>query len=179
MPYVITSLDTSASGYAGKGVVCPTFMVSALADLAEDSVILNAHAGSKYILAGTPTTYGYKNPLNSQWILPAATPILITAQPADVDTVAGNITESVSVAAYAQDGANTYTPTYQWYSNSTETTDDATVIADATAAAYVIPGETAQGTIYYYCVITANSDNSDKTLQTRYAKVVVAAAPGA
>ena len=176
MPYVITSLDTSASGYAGKGVVCPTFMVSALADLAEDSVILNAHAGSKYILAGTPTTYGYKNPLNSQWILPAATPILITAQPADVNTVAGSITESVSVAAYAQDGAGTYTPAYQWYSNSTETTVGATEIAGATAAAYAIPEETAEGTIYYYCVITANTD---KTLQTRYAKVVVAAAPEA
>ena len=175
MPYVITSLDTSASGYAGKGVVCPTFMVSALADLAEDSNILNAHAGSKYILAGTPTTYGYKNPLNSQWILPAATPILITAQPADVNTVAGSITESVSVAAYAQDGANTYTPTYQWYSNSTAATAGATEIGGATAAAYVIPGATAEGTIYYYCVITANND---KTLQTRYAKVVVAAAPG-
>ena len=175
MPYVITSLDTSASGYAGKGVVCPTFMVSALADLAEDSNILNAHAGSKYILAGTPTTYGYKNPLNSQWILPAATPILITAQPADVNTVAGSITESVSVAAYAQDGAGTYTPAYKWYSNITETTVGATEIDGATAAAYAIPGATAQGTIYYYCVITANTN---KTLQTRYAKVVVAAAPG-
>lgn len=175
MPYVITSLDTSASGYAGKGVVCPTFMVSALADLAEDSVILNAHAGSKYILAGTPTTYGYKNPLNSQWILPAATPILITAQPADVDTVAGNITESVSVAAYAQDGSGTYAPDYQWYSNTSEDYDAPSSLAGATSATYAIPVETAAGTYYYFCTITANS----KTLNSAIATVVVAAAPEA
>ena len=45
------------------------------------------------------------------------------------------------------------TPTYQWYSNSTNNTTGGTSISGATAATY-LPPTSSVGVIYYYCLVT-------------------------
>lgn len=170
MAYVVISRDDSASGYGTAGGVSLTFKISELADLADDATILNAPSGSFYVL--NDLSVGSKDPASNQWILPAATPILITTQPSDVSTTAGEITESLTVACYARDSSASYTPTYQWYSNNSEDYTTPSSIEGATSATYAIPAETAAGTYYYFCTITANS----KTLNSTIATVVVAAA---
>lgn len=55
------------------------------------------------------------------------------------------------------------TPTYQWYSNTTNNTDGATPIDGATTASYSVP-TTAQGTTYYYCVATNEQGNATSTI---------------
>lgn len=173
MAYVIKSLDTSALGYGNKGVVCPTFSISALADLAEDSEILNAPAGSTWVLANTLAT-GSKDPLTKHWVLPDLTPILITTQPVDVSTTAGAITESLSVVAYSHDSSGNRAITYQWYSNNSEDYTSPTSVEGATSATMVLNTELAEGTYYYFCTLTSNS----KTLDTAISTVTVAAGEG-
>lgn len=67
------------------------------------------------------------------------------------------------------------TLSYQWYSNSADSTDGATKIDDATADTYtpVVAnvGTTAQ-TTYYYCVVT-NTNASTYTITSGIAKVTV------
>ena len=173
MGYKVIGVDNSAIntlGYAHKGAACPTFLIHELADLAADELIRDCEAGF-YVLAGDMSV-GSKDPDTGKWILPAATPILITRQPGDVNTTEGEITEALSVEAYAQDSSAEYTPTYQWYSNDSEDYTTPTELTGVTTATYAIPAETAAGTYYYYCAITANG----KTLNSAIATVVVASA---
>lgn len=173
MGYKIIGVDNSAIktlGYAHKGAACPTFLIHELADLAEDTTIRDCEAGF-YVVAGDMSV-GSKDPDSGKWILPAATPILITRQPGDVNTQAGEITEALSVEAYAQDSTAEYTPTYQWYSNNAKDYTSPTSLTGETNASFEIPTAAAAGTYYYYCEITANS----KTLNSAIATVVVASA---
>ncbi|RNB89517.1 hypothetical protein EDM56_09995 [Brevibacillus fluminis] len=107
------------------------------------------------VIASTPTN--------------AATPSIDT-QPQD-QTVNVGSTASLSVAASG--GASL---SYQWYSNSTNSTVGATAISGANSATYTAPTATA-GTVYYYCVVT-NTDSSATgqqiaTATTNFAKVQV------
>ncbi|WP_458120115.1 S-layer homology domain-containing protein [Paenibacillus sp. Z6-24] len=81
----------------------------------------------------------------------ASAPV-ITSQPADVTTTVDG-TANLSVAATASG-----TLSYQWYSNTTNSTTGGTLISGATASSYSAPTSTA-GTTYYYVVVT-NTDNS-------------------
>lgn len=170
MAYSIIGYDGSAEGYANKGVRNLTFCISALADLAEDSEILNAPAGSSWMLA-TTRVLGTMNPLNSHWVLPTTAPTLITTQPSDISTQTGHITGSLTVACYAQDSTGVFTPTYAWNSNNSKDYTSPTPVAGATSATYEIPANTAEGTYYYFCIITSNS----VALNSAIATVVVAA----
>jgi hypothetical protein len=173
MGYKVIGVDDSAIrtlGYAHKGAACPTFLVHELSDLAADELIRDCEAGF-YVVAGDMTV-GSKDPDTGNWILPSATPILITLQPQDVNTQAGEITESLSVEAYAQDSAAEYPLTYQWYSNNAKDYTTPTELTGITTATYAISAGTAAGTYYYFCAITANG----KTLNSEIATVVVAAA---
>ncbi|HPK35118.1 MAG TPA: metallophosphoesterase [Oscillospiraceae bacterium] len=94
----------------------------------------------------------------------------ITAQPQSVTAAAGGTAE-LSVSASVTDGG---TLSYQWYSNSTDSSTGGTSIGSATASSYSAPTNTV-GIIYYYCVVT-NSDgvNTDsKTATTQTAAVTV------
>jgi hypothetical protein len=73
---------------------------------------------------------------------------LISTQPANVSTCQ-NVATTVSVTA---DGLNL---SYQWYSNSTNSTTGGTLIPGATTTTYSPNVETA-GDKYYYCIITNN-----------------------
>ncbi|ULQ60612.1 hypothetical protein K7I13_04850 [Brucepastera parasyntrophica] len=80
----------------------------------------------------------------------------ISAQPANVSVNYGEYaTRPVSVTASVTDGG---TLGYQWFSNAADSNSNGNIISGATAATYNAP-TTAQGTVYYYCVIT-NTNSS-------------------
>ncbi|MDO7908642.1 S-layer homology domain-containing protein [Paenibacillus sp. JX-17] len=96
----------------------------------------------------------------------------ITTQPAD-KTVNVNEPAPLNVAANVTDSG---TLSYQWYSNTTNSTSGGTLIPGATNASYTAPTGTA-GTTYYYVVVTntnssATGEQSESTT-SRVAKVVV------
>ena len=109
--------------------------------------------------------------------LGACTPvpiITIGTQPSNVNVMEGSITESLTIAASATLGA---TPAYQWYSNTTNSTDGATVIDGATSATFAIPSTLTEANgpdYFYFCVVSAEGATS-KT--SNVAKVTVTSEP--
>ena len=97
-------------------------------------------------------------------IVPAPT---ITTQPAS-SSVCENGTPTLLTVAYTN---GTGTPTYQWFSNTTNNTIGGTAIAGATADSYS-PPSTSVGTLYYYCEITFASGGCTSVLSTT-AEVVI------
>ncbi|GLB52333.1 hypothetical protein NBRC110019_13730 [Neptunitalea chrysea] len=78
------------------------------------------------------------------------TPPSITAQPELSQTLCeGGTPIDLSITT---DGS---TYTYQWYSNSSNNTTSGTAISGATLATYT-PETNAVGTLYYYCIVSAN-----------------------
>ncbi len=86
---------------------------------------------------------------------PATPVITITAQPQDTTVTVGD-TATLSVTATVTEGA---TLEYQWYSNTTDSNVDGTIIADETNATYSVPTDAAD-TYYYYCVVSATDATS-------------------
>lgn len=66
-------------------------------------------------------------------------------------------------------------PTYQWYSNSSATTEGATQITDAISSSYT-PSTSTVGTTYYYCIATAKKDGTTVTATSNIVSVTVATA---
>jgi hypothetical protein len=84
-----------------------------------------------------------------------ALPPIITKQPQDV-TIVVNGTAILSVEAKAGDGG---TLSYQWYSNTTNSNTDGTLIPGAASAIYS-PSTAMEGTFYYYVVVTNKIENN-------------------
>ena len=63
---------------------------------------------------------------------------------------------ALSVAASVNDGG---TLSYQWYSNTTDSTTGGSEISGATSSSYN-PPTSAEGTAYYYCVVTNNNSSA-------------------
>ncbi len=78
----------------------------------------------------------------------AAPTITVSVQPEDA-ACAVNGTVSLSVTAASSDGRSLG---YQWYSNTTNSNSDGTLISGATSRTYTVP-TTTNGTYYYYCVV--------------------------
>lgn len=74
---------------------------------------------------------------------------VITAQPVSSTVCLGGTPTTLSFTVSNGVG----TPTYQWYSNTTNSNTTGTILTTETNAAY-IPPATVAGTVYYYCVIT-------------------------
>ena len=101
----------------------------------------------------------------------------LTAKWLEIQATAPTVTESdnltqpygtsgsvVSVTATAA-GDAAYTLSYQWYRNTTNSTNGGTAIT--TEATYTIPADLAVGTYYYYCVVTATrNDNRQEATAT-------------
>ena len=101
----------------------------------------------------------------SQVIIVAAP--AITTQPAS-SSVCENGTPTLLTVAFTN---GTGTPTYQWFSNTTNSTTGGTAIAGATTVSYNPPA-TAVGTLYYYCQITFSSGGCTSILSNT-AQVVI------
>ncbi len=74
----------------------------------------------------------------------------IVSQPIDSQNVCLNA--SAQPLTVAASGSN---PTYQWYSNTIKSYNDAIQIEGATTSSY-LPPTTQAGTIYYYCLVRGN-----------------------
>ena len=59
----------------------------------------------------------------------------------------------------------THILTYQWYSNTTNSTSGGTLIPAATASTYTPPATTA-GTLYYYCIVSATGSGCGDVAST-------------
>lgn len=57
------------------------------------------------------------------------------------------------------------TPTYQWYSNTSDNNSNGTVISGATEASYT-PSTAKAGTFYYYCVATNSQGSASSNVAT-------------
>lgn len=85
--------------------------------------------------------------------------ITITKQPANVSVVFDEIAGSVSVVADAGEEVISY----QWYQASLEDLSDGVALVDETDAELTIPTDLSVGTVYLYCVMTANTYDETTT----------------
>ena len=91
------------------------------------------------------------------------------------NTVSINKVVELTILASVSDGG---TLSYQWYSNSTSSTQGASAISGATNPSYTVP-TTSVGTTFYYCVVTNTNDsvggNKTATATSNIAKIEVLA----
>lgn len=98
--------------------------------------------------------------------------IEFTTQPKSGSYVINDAASALKVVAATNLGVDI---TYQWYSNSSATTEGATQITDATNASYT-PSTSTAGTTYYYCIATAQKDGKTLTATSSIVSVTVATA---
>ena len=98
--------------------------------------------------------------------------IKFTKQPTSGSYAINDAASALTVVAATNLGVE---PTYQWYSNSNETTVGATQITDATSSSYT-PSTSTVGTTYYYCIATAQKDGTTVTATSNIVSVTIAKA---
>ncbi len=129
-----------------------------------------AKTASAANLTGATTLYikGY-NGADSYFtdlILSESAPLVVSAPtPASQSIQTGDTPATISVTASGGDGDYSY----QWYSNTSASTSDATPITGATSASYIPPTAGSAGTTYYYCLVEGEET------PTGYASVTVMA----
>lgn len=69
--------------------------------------------------------------------------------------------QNAAASALTVVASGTPTPTYQWYSNTTNSNENGNVLTGETNASYT-PNTTTAGTTYYYCIAT-NSEGNTKS----------------
>ena len=105
---------------------------------------------------------------------PALQAPVIKTQPQDLNLKHGE-GGTLSVEATAEEGA---TLSYQWYQATDATsTENGTLLKDATDASLAIDKNAPAGTTYYYCVVTANRDGVAQSVKSAVATVMVDARP--
>lgn len=92
----------------------------------------------------------------------------ITTQPLGASACQNGTTPALSVAYTGGTG----TPTYQWYSNATNSNTGGTAIASATSATYA-PPTTTVGITYYYAQLTFGTTGTCTTVSSNPAKIEV------
>jgi PKD repeat protein len=94
---------------------------------------------------------------------------IISTQPISTQQHCLNQTTNQLQVAYS-DG--TGTPTYQWYSNTTNSISGGTPINSATSNTYT-PPSSLDGTFYYYCVITFTSGGGCPSITSNISEVII------
>ncbi len=89
------------------------------------------------------------------WIAPQ---INITSQPADKSVTEGSISGNISVTANS-----TGTLSYQWYSCSDDSGNNAVKVAAGTSAALTVPTDLTEGKYYFYCLVTVDGVSGIKS----------------
>jgi hypothetical protein len=99
-------------------------------------------------------------------------PALISQPLATQSVCVGSTLNALNVAYTGGTG----TPSYQWFSSTTNTNSNGTPISGATNASYT-PGANAVGQVYYYCVISFNALTSCSSISSTPGQVNVIANP--
>ncbi|MEI2281801.1 S-layer homology domain-containing protein [Paenibacillus polysaccharolyticus] len=158
---------TPVSGATGASYAAPTTSAGTTYYYAVVTNTNNGVSGNK-----TTTTASNTAQVTINALVNAATPTINT-QPTSDTANAGATSPTLSVGASTSDGG---TLSYQWYSNTTNSTTGGTPISGATSSTYAAP-TTSVGITYYYAVVTNtnNSVNGSKTMTTttNAAEVVV------
>jgi hypothetical protein len=115
---------------------------------------------------------GCVSPASSTGAVIVVSPPTVSTQPTVTQTICDGGTATALSVAYT---GGTGTPSYQWYSNATNSTTGGTSIAGATASTYT-PTGLAAGTSYYYCIITL-SGSACGTATSNTATVIAVADP--
>jgi len=133
-------------------------------------------AGTTYYYAIISLTGGGCSVITSTAAAVVITPDpALTTQPTSTQTICvGGSSSALTVALQASTGIGPFT--YQWFSNTTATNSNGTLISGATAATYTPAPFTTNGTFYYYCVVTA-AGNGCGTVTSQVATVVVVVDP--
>lgn len=143
------NINTAVSGTAEYGTEPNTCSFDVPADAAGSTVITmtRSHTSTNLFVS--------KIEIVREKVTTAPT---ITTQPVGAKYAPGATAVALSVVATASAG----TLSYQWYGNTTESTEGATAISGATSAEYT-PSTATEGTTYYYCTVTDGngSVNSD------------------
>ncbi|WP_261302058.1 S-layer homology domain-containing protein [Paenibacillus andongensis] len=129
-------------------------------------VVTNTNSGATGSQTATATSSVATVTVNA--LRNAAMPSIGT-QPAGATVNEGGSSPALSVAATVSDGG---TLSYQWYSNTANSTTGGTAIGGATSASYAAP-TLAAGTTYYYVVVT-NTNSGATGSQTATATSSVA-----
>ena len=115
--------------------------------------------GSDYFLAGLEFTF------------PSGDAPTITKQPVSATYEKDDVATALSVTATASAG----TLQYEWYSNTSATTEGATKVQDKSTTVTYTPSTSSAGTTYYYCKVYDTNGNTDSEFAT--ISVVNAIAP--
>ncbi|MBQ6681431.1 MAG: chitobiase/beta-hexosaminidase C-terminal domain-containing protein [Prevotella sp.] len=149
----VTVTTTPASGYEVSSVTTtPSTTVTTV----------TANSSYTFTMPAEATT------VNVTFTEEAAPALAISTQPTGTTYTKDATATALSVAATG--GTSPYT--YQWYSNSSNSTSGATAIGSATNASYT-PSTATEGTTYYYCVVT---DNASASVTSNIVAVTVNAA---
>ena len=137
---------------------------------------MNGQAPSKYFSADQTGLWVSEE--NGEAILTNQKPELkapaITKQPQSLTLTQGD-GGMLSVEATAEEDA---TLSYQWYQAKDATsTENGTLLKDATNASLAIDKNAPAGITYYYCVVTANRDGVAQSVKSAVATVMVDARP--
>ncbi len=119
-------------------------------------------AGTK-VCTGTSQSYTIN-------VIPLPT---ITSQPQSQTVCLGGSLSNLSVAYSGGNG----TPTYQWYSSTTNSTANGSAINGATSASYTLPAASAVGTTYYYCTLTFANAATCATITSNLATITITSGP--
>ena len=93
----------------------------------------------------------------------------ITTQPQDGTYSVGDTADAISVEANVTDGG---TLSYQWYSNTIDSNSGGTRLEGETNSSYT-PDISAEGTTYYYCVVTNTLNGTTAETVSATAKIEV------
>lgn len=96
----------------------------------------------------------------------------VSVQPASITACLGGTLPVLTTTV--SNGAGT--PTYQWFSNTTNSTTGGSILTGETSATFT-PPSSAVGTLYYYCSVTFSAiSGSCSTVQTNTAEVIITTA---
>ena len=102
----------------------------------------------------------------------AAAPTITTQPQSTIDYITTENANALTVAASVSDDG---TLSYQWYSNTTNSTTGGTKLEGKTSTSYT-PDISAAGTTYYYCVVTNSKGTATNTATSLIAEISVRAA---
>ena len=157
----LTSIGASAFEGCTKltSITIPASVTSIGADAFKGCTFLTT-----VTIEGNPTIAEGAFPSGVTVNLPSATAPTITTQPTSLNLTEGY--ESGNVLTVAASTVEGQTLSYQWYSNTDNSTTGGTAIDDATSANYTIPTGKTAGTYYYYCIVTATMNPNGQTATT-------------
>ena len=109
---------------------------------------------------------------DNSWSLASPT---VTVSPASANTYVNG--SAVTLTATVSKPVHGFNYSYQWYSNTRNSSTGGTAISKATSAT-CFPDITTAGTTYYYCVVTVEKDSNTTSATTEAVPVTVASQAG-